>query len=272
MHDRDCKLASGKEEKLKKLTRHEVKLWQRRRRQWVSVVARPQPHRRRPDRRRRAPKARAPSSWGSRHSIRMCSRCAVPSAVDCPRVAVAAADSAIAELSRQRLWPRRRISGWRRPTAETATEAMVAAADTWPPAPRARSRKWFLCRGCTWPSFGRRCRSDRRLSRWRESPGHPSRPSPRSAAARRPNRYPECAAAAVAADDDGGGDGGSDHDGDGDTWDGECAQPMVRVDRAHSLAAWSSARPAARSRFDLGCSERRTPARLAPPAPVILGS
>lgn len=140
--------SSEKEEKLKKLTRREAKLWQRR--QWVSVVAWPQPHRRRSGRRRRAPKARAPSSWGSRHSISMCSRCVVRLPVDCPRVAVAAADSAIAEPSRlQRLWLRRRISGWRRPTAETATEAMVAAADTWPPALRARSRKWSLCRGCT---------------------------------------------------------------------------------------------------------------------------
>lgn len=64
----------------------------------------------------------------------------------------------------------------------------------------------------------------------------------------------------------------NDDDDDDDDSDGISSgvQSVVRVDRVRSPVAWSLVGPAARSRFDFGCSERRTPARLVSPEPVTL--
>lgn len=83
-------------------------------------------------------------------------------------------------------------------------------------------------------------------------------------AERRPDQFEY-----VVVDGDDGDDDGGDGGGDDGILDAESEPSLVRAGLGRSLAASWPATPVARSRFDSGCSARRTPGTLAPPAPRI---
>ena len=204
----------------------------------------------------------------------------VRSVEDRPRVATAAEDND-ADVTRwwlsqtwashtsvgavQPWWPRRVAMA----RVATAAEADIPPPERGPP----RSRRWSPCRACTWRFSGRRCRSDR-SSCARRRPASCWRPLDRCRASlvrqRRPRRVavPRPGQVGCAVDGDGGGDGGDDGGDDDGTWGGESERSPVRAGLGRSPAASSPAAPVARSRFDSGCSARRTPGTLAPPAPT----